>query len=345
MNPTENLPFFALTIEWIIFCLIISAIFIRKISFFIIEKKRHINRKKISETLLLSIGKIEEISCHRFFLSHTDLLVVLETFNQLLKGEEWQELKSALVEMYLLEKARNHAKSRFWKKRGFAVRCLALAPQPEDEPTLLHLMDDPVFLVRSRAASAAIELGSLEGSVKILRKMMKEEGYPRYFYRDLLLKGSRKELALIIEVSGKEEIRDLQLACLEVLSGQTPFVHIPFLERYLNDTDSAVRLLALRALIRNPQENSLSILLKSFQDSHESIRAEAARGLEYFVESESFNRLQEALQDPAWSVRIQAVKTLKQMGKEGESILQQIDPIHHKEGYAAVQYAQQFNDF
>ena len=231
--------------------------------------------------------------------------------------------------------------SFFWIKRNFAARCFALEPLIEDEKSILSLIDDPIFLVRSLASHAAIQLDSKEGIMKTLLHMSQETGYAHYRYRDILLHGSKNAFLWIEEIAEKKKRTSIHLACLEVLAGTTITLPLPFLEDDLASKNSNVRLATLKVLNRHPQKNSEKILFKCLKDPEEDVRAEAAIGLENFSSEETLKQLKIALKDSSIKVRLQAGTTLKKFGEVGREILMHQD---EKQSRDIAKYVLEFCD-
>lgn len=269
------------------------------------------------------------------------LLSQVEAFDRRFRGEQWDKLKSQISKLYLLPRAREWVTSMFWLKRNFAARCFALSSFPEDEKSIFLLLDDPVFLVRSMAAAAAVKLEMKEGIFKIIRQMSQAKGYPRIFYRDILLQSKSRQIFLWIKEMAEEE-KDLiiHLACLDLLSGITMVMTLPILREDLQSKNKDVRYAALKVFAYNPQVDSSEVLLKYMEDPNEGIRAEAAFGLKHFSTPATVEKLTKALSDPSWRVRVQAARSLKNMGKS--DILNRQDPKINKDAYEAAHYVIQF---
>jgi hypothetical protein len=343
----KYLLYFILSFELSVLVILILFILGRRVWLFFKEKKDEHAKQMIAKILLdgmkyqLPIERRWEIKA---LASQEILLNALEQFDHRFSDEKWDELKRRISALYLLPRAREGANSWHWINRHFSARCFALTPFSEDERTILALLDDPVFLVRSQAAIATVRLEIKEGVEKIIQYMSKEPGYARYFYRDLLLQGRSKEFFLWIEtIALKTQDLGIQLACLDILADKTITLTLSFLHRDLESDNVSLRIAAVKVFARNPQKDSADVLLKSMEDPHPEIRAEAAYGLEYFATKESFEKLTQALRDETWTVRLQAAKSLKRMGRTGMEILKQQNAASHREAYDAAQYALQFD--
>lgn len=265
------------------------------------------------------------------------LLKTIETFEHRFNSPDWEDTKNQISELYLLPYARKKANSSSWIKRNYAARCFALTSLQEDKDTIVYLMDDPVFLVRSAAAMAAVNLGNKPLILEIIRKMSKETGYSYYFYRDLLLKRSDKTFAMIKEFAETEKNPAIHLTCLDLMTSNAVIKIPDYLKEDLLSQDPKIRLAAVKILARNPQGNSVEMLSHCLDDEDPDIRSEAVLGLHYFATDAVFEKLQNALNDPVWLVRLHAAETLKKMGEKGSSILKNQNPNVNKNGYEAAQ--------
>lgn len=314
------LLFFFLLIEIVsLLLLLFSLIYRRVFTTFKIKIQDRI-RTRISHQITLYLEKPDSFAPKRFFSHRILLLSVLESYNRRLKGEEWEALKRKIADRYLLQVARRKATSPFWHRRSFAARIFALVPLPEDEPLILRLLADPVFLVKSLAAVAAIALNSKKGIELTLQHMIEKTGYARCYYRDALLQGSTQTFAYMAEIAQKKP--EIHAACLEILAGKTVACAIPFLEADLHSKDPTVALAALKALICNPLKNAKAIFLEALARPEEKIRVQAAVGLKLFIDPDVLQTLENTLSDPVWKVRLQAALSLTEMGPAGMAILQ-----------------------
>ncbi|MBF8263782.1 MAG: hypothetical protein HW387_1447 [Parachlamydiales bacterium] len=247
-----------------------------------------------------------------------ELLEVLESFNDRFHGNEWEAIKRPVAEEYLLPTARKWARSIFWKKRNQAARSFVLCPTIEDEKNILRLMDDRTFLVHHKATIAAIELESQAGIRKALVAIRCKAGSSRVFYRDALIGASHAAAEKMIAAGNEPALR---LACLDVLSGKSWALPIPFLKTDLRSKNTALRRLAIRTLVRNPVADCIEILIDALKDQDEEVRCDAAKGLQIYSPLANLDCLIEALHDPSWFVRIEAARALKLAGATGKALL------------------------
>lgn len=350
MSVYQLLPIILFSEAIIILCLLIFIIS-KKIRFLIKDRDFFENKKEINKIIktCLEDGKhVSKFNLKKFAFSNV-LLLEMEAFEYRLQEIEWEKLKEEISAEFLLPRARNWTKSRFWTRRNYAARCFALSPQFIDEKMIISLIEDPVFLVRSIAAVAATKLESKEGIYKIVQQMSIEKGYAHYYYRDVLLQGSQKVFAWIEEIAELAKNSQIHLAALEVLSGKTFMKQLSFLKRDLESNDAAIRLAAIKLFVRNPQKNCAEVMFNNIDDPKEEIRSEAILGMEYLVgmgflsAEKGFNKLKKSLTDESWMVRMKAATTLKKMGETGLEILNQQDKKVNTEAFEAAQYALEFS--
>jgi hypothetical protein len=241
------------------------------------------------------------------------LLEILEIYDRRLKGEEWEEFKILITKNTLLPKARKWGKSLSWKRRNFAARVFSLTHLPEDEEENLLLLEDRSFLVRSIASATAVKMESQKGILKTLQNMEQEPGYGRYYYADLLSQSTQRVFKWIVEIALTHP--SLHLACLEVLAVNTVPIPMPFIKQDLQSKEEAIRLAALKVVIRNPQIGSISLFAECMEDSNEKIRILGGQGLGNYASNESIESLRRGLTDSSPFVRLVCAKSFKKLDK------------------------------
>lgn len=296
-----------LYVELLLVVLTVAILVGRRIFFHFFERCAAHSRRMLVQEFIESIGKSGSLPALRYKLPL--LLEVLEEFSLSIRGDRFEEVKKEIASRRLLPLARKWVHSYFWLRRHFAARCFDLMPLAEDESLIIKLLDDSVFLVRSEAASAAIQLESQDGVTKVLKRMNVQSGYGRYLYADLLSNGSKKVLEILLSI-GEQYIP----ASLEVFSLKT-VGRIPFLETVLRSSDKRLRFWALKALIRNPIPGDETWFLQALEDPDPALRVCGAEGLGRSQSEPSVIALAKALKDAVWSVRLAAAKSLKQRGQ------------------------------
>lgn len=338
---------------WVIFIslafvlfLLIAGIVWHGVTRFFLQRERTAARKQISQILIKEVAEPSKSDVKLFepYAGRVVLLKELESFSRRFKSEEWDKIRQQVAVNYLLPKARKLSHSLDWLERNFAARSFALAPLKIDIATILKLVDDPVFLVRSRAALAAHKIQDRDLIYKLIVHMSEEPGYAHYYFRDLLLElESTKVLEWIEEFGLKEEKRFTKIACLDLLSEKSHALTTPLLDEALASEDSLIRFYAIKVHAHNPQKESKNILLHAVRDPQEDIREEAVYGLQYQLGPEVIGVLKEALNDPSWKVKIGAVRSLLKHGEKGARILEELKEEIEPNAYAAYQYGRQFD--
>lgn len=344
----KNIALFLLYFEIILIAVIFVLFILFRISENLSEKRRTNNVRNLLLTIPISLISNTRVDLKKIMseklVSINDLLLVMESLDKRISSPELDDLKQEVSHNYLLGQARKLATSSSWENRNFAARCFALFPLLEDKSTILNLIDDPVFLVHSIAAAAAVKLELKEGFLKIIKRMSLDAGYSRCAYQDILTKGSVKSFLWIEEFAATEKDPLVRRACLELLaSRQVIFTH-PFLHEAINSTDPLIRLAAAKLFAHNLQKDSEDILYRLMDDKSEEIRAQAAYGLGFFKTRKNIDRLLLALNEDSWRIRKQAAESLKGMGKEGLDALNNYNPSTNKKGYETIQYVLEFSE-
>lgn len=342
---TENLLLLILGMEILILSIFMSILVLTRIILNYRMKQFKKKQEWLSSKIVSAFQKEQPIDKEISFKGYSSkklLLTVLEDFDRRIRGGYWETLKNQLAETYLLPTARKLYSSKFWTKRWFAGRCFMLYTLPEDEKIILKLLNDPVFLVQSLAALTVARLENREGILKILTMMALKKGYDHYYYRDVLLQGSKQVFAWIEEIAASQSDKAIHLACLEMLASKIIDLSDPFLQADAESNDPDIRLAAIKVYARNPQVKSFEILYPCLDDSREDIKAEACRGMENFISEKSLNKLKKNFQDEAWNVRLQSARSLAKMIPLGVDYLKEQDPNINKNAYDLAQYALQF---
>ena len=339
-NYTIFITIFVLEIYTLI--AILMALGLRRLWTYFHDKKSAWEIKTISSLFIKFLEQKEPLELEQYkklFRAHKSLLKVMESFNLRFQGDPWEGIRDQIANVFLLPKAKILAKSFFFRERHWAARSFAACPLAEDEPLILSLIDDSEFLVRSRAGAAAVKLESVEGIRLILEHMKMDPGYSYFFFRDILISGSKEVFSKVIELAKEPS---LHLVCLDILSSKSVTLPIPFLDEDLKKEDPKTRLFALRVLTRNPNSKTASILQNALQDPDWKIRKVAAFGLINYPIEPSFKNLASHLNDPSWQVRVEAAKALKKMGPKGLELLQHQRADMDQTSYETAQYALQF---
>ncbi|MBI5274505.1 MAG: hypothetical protein HY860_05580 [Chlamydiales bacterium] len=336
----HRVAYLIILVELIGLISIIVMIQIRRIVLWFYQKKTKQITDEIVKAMMDSIQNNTHLVIKHF--SPAILLKIVEDFDQRFKGSEWEEIKKDAVKRYLIPIAKKWASSPFWNRRNVAVRCFILAPSKEEEAFFLHLVEDRHFLVQSYAIIGVAQIASEEGVIKILKNMNKEPGFLFYYYRDILIHGSKEVLHIFVE-EAKKQHEDTYRACLDVLAGKNLAMSLDFLKESIHDNNDDVRLKTLKALNINPLLDMEKILLTCLDDSKEDIRIEAIIGAENFATDRIVKKLEEIfMHDDSFNMRMESAKGLKKIGERGVSFLQKCSKHQDKTTYEIAQYALSF---
>lgn len=339
--------YIVLAIEITILILVLFSITFGRIWRYFKDHYDRNQKKKLSKIITdWLLGKTDyqsNVNLLKIF-SKKNLLLQIENFNSLYKGEEWDSLKRKITEQYFLPIARKWYGHRSWKKRNYAARCFALSPLKEDKNKIFSLAEDSEFLVSSIGAIAAIQLNDKQAVSIVLNNMSKSWGYARAYFRDVFLEPDNIRIFdWIEEIAASTEDVSIHLACLEALSGKSITISYPFLKRDLESPNPLIRLAAVKIYAHNPQENSAGILLKCLDDPDENIRVQAAFGLQFHESKECLEKLEQTLSDTSWPVRLEAATTLEKFGQTGWEILRRQVPEKNINAYEVAKYVLRFD--
>ncbi len=282
------------------------------------KKEKH----KYSDCLLNRLEKNPEVLPLPKRINKQWLIEVLEGFDRTFKSEDWNVLKQEFVKDYLQQALPVWLKSRNWTKRNLAARTLVLSPSKNQEDEIVQLVQDPIFLVSSLAARAAITIDSQKGVDCILKIISKQSGYPYFFYLDLLGSGSSAILNYLVEQTAKEA--PWHKSCLAIFVIKTPPKPLACLKQDLYSLDLQVRQTALKIVIKNPSLEAFSALLHAMVDKDENVRQLAAEGLADYPSEQTLSCLQKALDDASPAVSLASAMSLKKLGHEGDILNQMI---------------------
>jgi hypothetical protein len=271
------------------------------------------------------------------------LLNQLEMFNHRFIGNDWVFIKKGIAKIILLKSARKMVSSSNWLKRSFAARSFALVPLFEDKSSMISLISDPDFNVRSFAIEAVLSLGTKDGIYKIIQQMSLSGRYEYCFYCDLLAQHCTIRDFKIIQAIAAQPTNDkMHLACLDVLAATTMPLSYTNLWKDLESKNKDIRLKAIQIFANYPQKNGLIYLQKFLNDLNEKMRLEAVKGLRHYPSDEVFVELNRSLDDSSWNVRFQAARVLKELGPKGITILQKKHHDGSKRGQDVAGYVLNF---
>lgn len=265
-----------------------------------------------------------------------ELLEVLESFDSKIQGEFWNEVKKKHIFLFLIQKARKKVHSFFWRKRNFSARVFALFPFPEDEESIMRLMNDPEFIVLGPASLAGIRLESERAIHKALYAIANALGYIQFFYRDLLTYNASSAFSKLLEFA-KDPL--LHKAVLDVLSSSSWPAPIPFLKEDLASSSADIRRLALKTLARNLLPDGVQYFEKALNDADDGVLLAALQGINQYPSSQAIPKLKKLMNHHSWQIRTAAARVLKKMGEEG---IQFLNSLQEGPGKEAAKYVMEF---
>lgn len=312
---------YILGIEFLILVVLIFSLAFHRSLFYILNIFYRKRKKILSDYFFTLIDQKLNIDLNNFPGKkrwRRELLEVAESYNLKIKGEDWEKTKKEISTHFLIQYARKWARSFSWKKRNFAARVFNLFPFQEDEEMILKLMNDPEFIVRSPASSAAISLQSEKGIHKALYSIAHDEGYSFYFYQDLLVQNPDKVFEKVIEFAKDPDIHG---GALRVLGSHTWSKPIPFLKDDLESPDPVIRRLGYKVLLNNEYQNRQEYFIKGLLDADEEVVLQSIRGIALYDITPHLQKLKEFLENRSWTIRLASARALMKEGKEGPQIL------------------------
>lgn len=341
---TELLVYIIYCELFIVFCLTLGFFSLINKHFLLFEK---LQKKRMVANILIDMMvskiEIEEGILQLRKFSKLLLLRQMRLFNQRFNDSDWMLIKEKIAKSYLLPAARQLAGSNSSKKRNFAANCFSLVPLAEDNKFILKLLDDPIFLVSSIAAQAAMKLEIRTSFYKILLLMSRSEGFTYCYYRDLLIDNMTiRNFAFLQKIAAQNLDPAVHLACLHLLISRRLSFSATFLKRDIKSSNPAIRMAALKIFVRYPQHSFFNLFLECTKSSDPDIRIEGIKGIEFFPSPIVYFELTKMLSDNNWQVRLQASKSLKLLAPEGEAILRAQDPGIDLKAYEVAQYVLNF---
>lgn len=311
-----------------------------------LEKKKDYEKNIISRIIinLIETKVTPEDAVTLLHISSLDyLLKQMQEFNTRFTSENWKNVRKSIAEYYLLPTARQLIKSPSWMERNFSASCFALSPEKKDLKYILELANDEVFLVKSVASEALIQLDLEEGLLQVIKSMSLAKGFTYYFYKDLIINYLNVKNYLYLQKIGIESKNEnIHLACLDLLSVKQLYFSSPFLWDDLKSPNPVIRKSALKIMVQHPQRSVFYLFVSCLKDTDPEIRQEGIKGLEFFPYEEVSEFIKKMLLDTAWQVRLEAAKALKSYGPKGIDILLKQKYEGNIEAHEAAEYALNF---
>lgn len=234
------------------------------------------------------------------------------------------------------------ARSRLWWRRQTSAQLLGrLGRESEDQPLLVSLLRDPHPAVSAAALLAAREL-SWPSLAEPLLDLAVETGRASRS-RDPLLRSTLSELeghvaSVLLDRLESAAGESDELVLMRIAAEMADERHLPQLRERLVHGGLEVRIQAAKTMAAGSLAGVTEPLRRALEDPAWQVRAQAARGLGRLRAVEAADELRRALSDPSWWVRLRAALALRQLGRAGREILEDVDP-------AADQYAADMADY
>jgi hypothetical protein len=266
------------------------------------------------------------------------LVPVLESFDHFHQSKRWSQLKTSIIEKYLLIKVHSYANSGNWKKRNFALRIYQLDLGLFPEGWVIDSLNDELPLNQIHAALCVGELGSKAAVNSLLTQLVDAGRFGRLAYEDALIQGNSDSLEWVKERYVIEEDVKIRRVCLDILSQKMEAGVLPHIIKDLKSDAFELKLAATRALGSQPSEESLVELSKLVKDESWVVRATTIKSLGRLGDQRIIPMLATGLRDSNWWVRLNSAMALLDMEELGMKVLKMQDPEIDKYAYQMARY-------
>lgn len=206
------------------------------------------------------------------------------------------ELQKNVLEKVLIQFAKRHIHSIFWKNRNFALKVLEIVPNQADEKILLKCLLDKHFLNRKIAAKILIELENEKGIRQILLFIHPNNPFSSFYYPMLFKGHSIKLFDLIYQISNEKQSQNILFACLMILRFSTKQYDMgPLIKQFENH--SIIMKKAFITCLKNfKSEHSKQFFIKVSNDESREVQLNAMIALEKYInEDEVFTLFESKL--------------------------------------------------
>lgn len=305
------------------------------------KERQKVVGNQLSQVILISLQNKASFNSSILIKNNhnfEDILFVLEAFDRRIADDFWQTIKDSILQNHLLPKAKKMIHSFSWIQRNLAIRCIALNPKLAGEQIIIPFLSDPKYIIRSTAASCAVQIGTEKLIHLVLEKTCQETPLARYPFRDALIQGGPAIFSIIKEIAAKETNPKIRALILDVLSTKVQPDLMPLIIKEIRSKDHESKLAAIKILANFPRDDAANELMYSLNDENSDVRAEASKSLGNISAKQSIPNLSKLLIDPEWWVRLQAALALKKLGSEGKNVLLQQDPDINLQAYDVAHY-------
>ena len=315
-----SLPFLTSVVvyEIIILTVIFLATGITQYLFLQRKKRRAEEERALEHCVLHSLTQSVPENLPEFSLGV--LLDALTSFDERLKGDEWELLKARFIKPHV-QTLTKFAAASSWKKRALFVKGALLAPAFFDQQKLIDGLCDKKAVLRYMSAQVLAKRGSAQILDLLIEAIACESGYMKHTLRDALLKAPLQVFEDIAAILRKEKNVFRQIDCLEVLSQKSGVLSFIDVEPFLHSSNVQLRWWALKALENIPGENTCAVLKENVSFDNADIRCVVASGLGIFPLDDVHKELEILLTDSHWLVRLNSALSLKKYGPPGHEVL------------------------
>lgn len=244
------------------------------------------------------------------------MVPVLEDLDQEYIGDQWDEWKEVVTKSFLLPKARWMRRSLRQNMRHWALRCFMLLPLKKDEKHVIKLLGDRADSVRIEAAQCAIAIETKQTIEALMNRLSKEPERLHFAYIDALLQGGASTINYLKSNIDKAKTAELKAVYIEVLSALEGEKIIPFAAQHVDDPARELRLAVAKAYAEHGPRKLTPEVEKLAQDSESRIRLYAMRSLIRSQSRQTVDVLTKGLDDDDVYVQLQAGYVLRKIGKQ-----------------------------
>lgn len=236
--------------------------------------------------------------------------------------ERQQRLAPLLRHETWVREVLDRSDSLLWWRRFDAARLFSIVGGADDAPLVAALIADTSPAVRLVAIDAAARLGGALADLELSTLPSRQDAVQQYQFAALGRHPAAVVTALEPRLTPLETPHRLATWIDAAAALARPDVLWRVRDLALHP-DAGVRLHVARALRRQPEPETVPVLLRLLQDDDWRVRAQAARALGALRATSAAGPLARAVRDRAWWVRYRAALALAQIGgaARGELLL------------------------
>lgn len=234
--------------------------------------------------------------------------------------ERQQRLAPLLRRETWVREVLDGADSLLWWRRFDAARLLSIVGGGDDAPAIASLLADTSPAVRLVAIDAAARLGGALVERELATLPARQDAVQQYQFAAL----SRHPAAVVAALEPRLTPLETPQRLTTWIDAAAALAHPTVLWRVRDlalHPDASVRLHVARALRRQPEPETVPVLLRLLQDDDWRVRAQAARALGALRATSAVSPLATAVRDRAWWVRYRSALALAQIGGDARLTL------------------------